>query len=671
LHLITHRLLVLLAALLLATGASCTQNNEPTSAAPPATSTAPSAQAEAKPAPALAAPAPAATQPLTTDTKLAALVVPSRDLRDLAQRLRPGVDEVPLVVNEHVPDYPVGEQMGFWVHDLQTSANREITAQLLYKTDVAYAWVEAGQPHDSNAIIAAVDRFSDQSYPAVVAFFGSEWNPGVDNDPRLHILHTTGIGRGLAGYYSSADQYSRLANPYSNEKELFYINLDWLNTVRDYRYYETVLTHELQHMIHWHHDSNEYAWVNEGLSEFAQEVAGFGTDTVFVSAFVNRPDTQLNSWDLDGARRSSHYGASYLFIHYLHQRFGAGLLKTVVAEPANGIDGIQQALAAHGEESNFDLLFADWVVANFANQPDALNEPDRYGYRLLDFPQPVTEERFDHFEGASYASTVHNYATDYLRLDGAGDVLIHFNGQAETMLAPTQAPSGRMAWWSNRNDNSDTRLTRQFDLTGLAPTQPVTLEAHLWWDIEEHYDFGYVLASTDGAKWTILPGQRTTTENPSGNSFGAGYTGKSDPTADGAPRWVTEEFDLSPFAGEKVWVRFEYITDDAVTSIGWLIDEVRIPALGYETDFEGGADGWASEGWLYTDNRLAQGWLVQVLEFTGDELTGLHRYEVDENGQATFAVPGLGNGRRAVLAISALAPITTEPAAYEVRLEVQ
>jgi hypothetical protein len=118
-------------------------------------------------------------------------------------------------------------------------------------------------------------------------------------------------------------------------------------------------------------------------------------------------------------------------------------------------------------------------------------------------------------------------------------------------------------------------------------------------------------------------------------------------------------------------VRFEYITDDAVTSTGWLIDEVRIPALGYATDFEGGADGWESEGWLYTDNRLAQGWLVQVLELTGDELTGLQRHEVDENGQATFAVAGLGNGRRAVLAISALAPITTEPAAYEIRLEGQ
>lgn len=668
-HAITHRLLALLTALLLATSASCARRTEPTPVAPLVTPATWSAQAEAKPAPALAAPAPAGT--LATDAQLAEVIIPPRDLRDLALRLRPDVTAVPLVVQEQAPDYPVGTQLRFWVHDLQTSANHEITAQLLYKTDVAYVWVEVGQPYDGDAIIAAVERFSTQSYPAAVAFFGSEWNPGVDNDPRLHILHTTSIGRGLAGYYSSADQYSRLANPYSNEKELFYINLDWLNSSRDYRYYETVLAHELQHMIHWHNDSNEYAWVNEGLSEFAQEVAGFGTDTVFVSAFANRPDTQLNSWDLDGVRRSAHYGASYLFIHYLNQRFGASLLRTLVAEPANGIDGIQRALAAQGEDPDFNGLFADWLVANFADQPDALGQSGRYGYFLLDFPQPVTEQSFDRYPTAPYASTVYNYGTDYLRLDGAGDVTIHFRGQTETSLAPTQAPSGRMVWWSNRSDNSDTQLTRQFDLTGLASGQPVTMAAGLWWDIEEHYDYGYVMASTDGEQWTILPGQYTTTANPAGNGFGAGYTGKSNPTGDGIPQWVTEQFDLSPFAGKKVWIRFEYITDDAVTNAGWLIDGVRVPALGYETDFEQDSGGWESEGWLYTDNRLAQGWLVQVLEFTGDELTGLHRFEVDENGQATFAVPGLGNGRRAVLAISALAPITTEPAAYELRLDAQ
>jgi len=193
----------------------------------------------------------------STEEQLLQVVVPTRDLRDLTVRLNPAVDEVPLVVNTEQPDYQIGEQIQFWVHNLDTNRSSPIMAELIDKTAVVYVWVEVGQAHDKEAISRSIDRFSQQSYPAEVAFFGSEWYPGVDNDPRLHILHAMGVGSGVAGYYSSADEYSRLANPYSNEKEMFYINLRWLNNAADYNYYETVLAHEFQHMIHWANDRNE------------------------------------------------------------------------------------------------------------------------------------------------------------------------------------------------------------------------------------------------------------------------------------------------------------------------------------------------------------------------------------------------------------------------------
>jgi hypothetical protein len=170
----------------------------------------------------------------STEDQLLQMVVPQRDLRDLTMRLNPDVDEVPLVVNTTTPDYQVGDEIQFWVHNLDTNRSSPITATLIYKTKVAYVWAETGQKYDLDAISRSIDRFSEQSYPAEVAFFGSEWYPGVDNDPRLHILHATNVGSGVAGYYSSADQYSRLANPYSNEKEMFYINLTWLNNASDY-----------------------------------------------------------------------------------------------------------------------------------------------------------------------------------------------------------------------------------------------------------------------------------------------------------------------------------------------------------------------------------------------------------------------------------------------------
>jgi hypothetical protein len=33
---------------------------------------------------------------------------------------------------------------------------------------------------------------------------------------------------------------------------------------------------------------------------------------------------------------------------------------------------LHQALAQHGITQEFDALFADWVAANYANQPNAL-----------------------------------------------------------------------------------------------------------------------------------------------------------------------------------------------------------------------------------------------------------------------------------------------------------
>ena len=173
--------------------------------------------------------------PLTTEEQLAAVVVPTRDLRDLALRLDPAIDEIPIVVSESAADYQIGDEIAFWVHDLDNNDNFEISAELVHKTDVAYIWVESGRDYDHDAVVASTDRFSQGSHPDEVAFFGNAWTPGVDNDPRLHILHAADLGSGIAGYYSSADQYSSLANPFSNEKEMFYINLSWLNASRDYR----------------------------------------------------------------------------------------------------------------------------------------------------------------------------------------------------------------------------------------------------------------------------------------------------------------------------------------------------------------------------------------------------------------------------------------------------
>jgi hypothetical protein len=607
--------------------------------------------------------------PFVTEQQLAEEIIPTRDIRDLAIRLKPDVEDIPLVVNTETPDYEIGDKLEFWAANVDDNRHFKITAELIYKTDVAYVWVETGQDYNREQIIASVDQFSESAYNKEREFFGSEWNPGVDNDPRLHILHATDLGDSIAGYYSSADEFSKLANEFSNEKEMFYISLSWLNRSQDFTYYETVLAHEFQHMIHWANDRNEETWVNEGLSELAQEVAGYPPDTGFASLFSTVPDTQLNTWSDDPSGNGEHYGNAYLFMAYFLQRFGPEMTKAVVANEANGPKGFTEALAAAGYDLTFDDIFADWLVANYVDSPDALGQQGAYGYQQLSVPRPTTEKTYRRYPVDRRRSTVHNYAADYIVLQGSGNVTVDFQGQAETRLADVTPFSGQYMWWSNRADDSDSRLTRRFDFTSIPQNHPLEMEVKMWWDIEDDYDYGYVLVSRDGQQWDILPGQRTTTEDPSGNSFGPGYTRESAPEGSKTAEWVTERIDLSDYAGEEVWIRFEYVTDDAVNYPGWFIDDISIPSIGYTTDFESGPDGWESEGWLRTDNRLHQGWILQLLELDKDNLVNLQRIPVDAGGHATIPIDGLGGDREAVLIISARAPVTTEEARYEYQID--
>ncbi|MCB0182779.1 MAG: hypothetical protein KDE31_00860, partial [Caldilineaceae bacterium] len=326
-----------------------------------------------------AAPTPAAEEFLT-EMQLQEAVVPARNLRVLSEELR-GTGPIPEVVNDTTPTYQLNEQQKFWINNDDTGEHFQIDARLAYVNDVLYMWVEDGANYDPDDLKDAADKFAEQTYPTDRNFFGSEWNPGVDNDPRLHILHATQLGDYIAGYYSSSDEYSRIAQPTSNEKEMFYIELDWVNGLLGSNplEYDTVLAHEFQHMIHWHTDVNEETWVGEGLSEFAQDVAGFGPTTTFSRSFLRVPDTQLTSWSDGSAGNENHYGAAYLFMVYFAQRFGSDLTRALVAHPANGVAGIDDILVWSGSELTFDDVYADWVVANYADAPDALGLDGIYG----------------------------------------------------------------------------------------------------------------------------------------------------------------------------------------------------------------------------------------------------------------------------------------------------
>ncbi len=135
------------------------------------------------------------------------------------------------------------------------NTNFPITARLEKMTEHVYYWIEEGLPFDEHDLDVMAEEFETQIYPTNQAFFGSEWSPGIDGDPRIYVLYVEGVGSSVAGYYSSADESHILANPLSNMVELFVMNEDAVSLNEEFAL--GVLAHEYQHMIHWNLDSNE------------------------------------------------------------------------------------------------------------------------------------------------------------------------------------------------------------------------------------------------------------------------------------------------------------------------------------------------------------------------------------------------------------------------------
>lgn len=580
--------------------------------------------------------------------------VHERDLIALTKRLRKVTQPIPTMVNATPPSFKVGDRRVLWVADQPNKKNFTTTATLRYITPHVYAWVQNSERVDDNALKKSVDVFENKIYPTNRQFFGSERSPGIDNDVHVNIFN--GNVPGVGGYFSSADEYPTIVNPFSNQGNWFYINM------RDVRpgtsEYEGVLAHEFQHMIHWNQDRNEDTWVNEGLSELAMKLNGYSVGGSDI-AFVRDPDIQLNAWRDEPSDAVPHYGASYLFQSYFLDRFGDKLMQEVVREPENGIAGYDAVLERNRTGVHFDDVFQDWLIANVMNDAGL---DRRYAYRNL--TQRVHIQNSVNTYPFDKSLSVHQYAAQYLELRAplrAGDYTLSLQGATNVKIANTDPHSGKYIWYSNRGDDSDMTLTRAFDLTGLSKA---TLSAWMWYDIERDFDYAFVEVSTDnGATWDTLKGQHTTTTNPNGNNFGNGFTGRD-------AQWYEEKFDLTPYAGKQILVRFEYITDDAFNATGLLIDDISIPELNYKDDVEGGDGGWQADGFVRVGNFLPQKFSVQLIKF--GRQTTVEKVQLDANNRAQVTLNNFGGDlSRAILVVSGLTPVTTETATFNLSIASQ
>lgn len=603
---------------------------------------------------------PLAEVPTDTLEELKVTIVPENDPIELACRLK-SVCNIPETMTPPPGPRQAGEQDTFWVANVDTNENFQVDATLQYVTAHVYFWVENGVNFDKTEMMALVDAFEQKMYPTNREFFGSEWSPGIDGDEHIYILYAGGLGRSIAGYFSSADEVPPQAHEYSNAHEMFLFNADNTDLGEEFTY--GVLAHEFQHMIHWYQDRNETSYLNEGFSEVAAFLNGYDIGG-FDWLYSTDPDLQLNDWPNDSSATSPHYGAGFLYLTYFLDRFGEEATKALVKDPENGLDSVDNVLKqinaidqATGQPITADDLFTDWVVTNYLLDKNVGD--GRYIYHnYANAPQTFPTETINDCPADAVGRSVKQYGVDYIKIYCPGDYTLRFEGSTIARLLPEDPYSGSYAFWSNKGDSSDMTLTREFDFRDVSG--PITFSFRTWYDLEEDYDYLYFEVSEDGQIWEIITTPSGTDKDPSGNSYGWAYNGVTG-------RWIQEEIDLSKYAGKNIFVRFEYVTDAAVNGEGMLIDDVSVEAINYFTDFESDDGGWTSDGFARVQNVLPQTFRLALIK--QGSTTTVEMIEVNDDQTAEIPVSIGGEVESVTLVVSGTTRFTREEGSYTVEIK--
>jgi len=172
------------------------------------------------------------------------------------------------------------------------------------------------------------------------------------------------------GYFNNGDEYLRLQNPRSNEREMVYLNADYI----DSSLAKGFLAHEFMHLITFNQKERiqgvqEEVWLNEARSEYAPTLLGY--DDVYegsnlqrrIQNFINNPSDSLTEWK----NRPTDYGVINLFTQYLVDHYGVEVLADSLKSKEVGIKSLNYALEKNDFEEDFSQIFTNWTIAILVN----------------------------------------------------------------------------------------------------------------------------------------------------------------------------------------------------------------------------------------------------------------------------------------------------------------
>jgi hypothetical protein len=136
------------------------------------------------------------------------------------------------------------------------------------------------------------------------------------------------------------------------------------------------------------------------------------------------------------------------------------------------------------------------------------------------------------------------------------------------------------------------------------------------------------------------------------------------------PIWFSQSADLSPFAGQQILLRFEYISLPDQDNSGIVIDNIAIPEINFLDDAEDEQTDWTLDGWQHIDNDLPQRYLVETTLIDPQTSTVHNRQLIGPKDDATagqwrFSLPANG---QFIVSVSGLNDNTIMPAAFQLAI---
>lgn len=293
--------------------------------------------------------------------------------------------------------------------DVKVQATRRGVGENVYVFVRDEDWQNPVTQKDVNNLINAFERATPANpnkgiYQIVTETFGLP--PDKDGDPKMYVLILE-LGEFTGHYFNGLFRFiDQTDKEHSNKLDIIYID----SNITSHGCYLGVLSHELQHLIHWQYDQEEDNWVNETLSEVCTILCGYYIDEKQVVNYLKNPDKAL----VTKAHGGVSYGACILWGTYLYDRLGKEFLRAWVMEKSHGIDGFNAALRTLARKGGFIDYFSDWMAALYLNDP-------RIGggchhLHSIELPTAPSAETITSYP-INIERTVNGFGIDYLRFN--------------------------------------------------------------------------------------------------------------------------------------------------------------------------------------------------------------------------------------------------------------